>query len=243
MIRVIGFARRWLPWIAVPAAVVAIYAFGLSRSGSWQELGARQAALLAVVVAHPAAAGVGYVLVYALVVSLMIPAGLFLTVAGGLLFGGVVGAALAVCGASLGACLLFSAARGFLAPRLRRQMGGPIAALRPGLERDGFSYVLAMRLIPVMPFWLVNLAAGLCGVRPAHFALATLLGVIPLTTVYAAVGAGLGEVLAQGGTPDLSRALSTPVLLGLFGLAGLALLPIFRRRKREWRKREWRKRG
>ena len=231
MIAAIATLRRWLPWVLLPALLAAVYAFGLAHLGSWQELGARQAALQGLVRAHPGVAAAGYVAIYAVIVAMMIPAGLFLTAAGGLLFGGEAGAALAVCGASTGACLLFAAARGMLAPRLARHAGSPIEALRPGLQRDGFYYVLAMRLIPVMPFWLVTLASGVCGVKPGPFALATVLGIIPLTSVYAFLGAGLGTVLAEGGTPDLSHAVSVPMLLALLGLAGLSLLPVVRRRR------------
>jgi uncharacterized membrane protein YdjX (TVP38/TMEM64 family) len=149
-----------------------------------------------------------------------------------LLFGTALGAALAVVGSTSGAVLLVLAARTALGPFLARGAGRLIEGLRPRMRRDGFSYVLALRLIPVVPFWLTNLAAAVAGVRLSHFAAATLIGTIPASTVFASIGAGVGSVLAAGQTPDLLVIFSPPVLLPLLGLAVLALLPVAWRRRR-----------
>ncbi len=100
-----------------------------------------------------------------------------------------------------------------------------MARIRPGIERDGFLYLLAIRLVPIFPFWLVNLAAAACGMRLLPFALATLLGIIPGTLVFAAIGSDLAGVLAHGAAPDFSVVFSPRVLLPLLGLAVLTLLP------------------
>ena len=105
--------------------------------------------------------------------------------------------------------------------------------IRPGLERDGFSYLLALRLIPLFPFWLVNLAPALVRMPLRTFVGATLLGIVPGTFVFASVGAGLGAVLAEGRQPDLSVILRPAVLLPLLGLALLSLLPVAWRRWKE----------
>ena len=98
------------------------------------------------------------------------------------------------------------------------------------LQRDGFSYLLAMRLIPAFPFWLVNLAAAIGGMRLLPYATATLIGIIPATLVFASLGEGWATVLAQGRRPDLMVAFSPPVLLPLLALAALSLLPVAWRR-------------
>jgi uncharacterized membrane protein YdjX (TVP38/TMEM64 family) len=105
------------------------------------------------------------------------------------------------------------------------------------LARDGFNYLLSIRLVPLFPFWLVNLAAALGGVRPFPYVTATLIGIAPATFVFASIGAGIGDVLARGGRPDLSAILSWPVLCPLLGLAALSLLPVAWRR---WRARDGR---
>ena len=149
-----------------------------------------------------------------------------LTIVGGLLFGPWKGAALAVLGATSGAVLLFLVVRRALSRPIAQRAGPLLARIRPGLERDGFNYLLALRLVPVVPFWIVNLAPALAGMRLLPFALATLIGIIPATLVFASIGSGIGGVLASGEPPDLSAVFYPPVLLPLIGLALLALLPV-----------------
>jgi uncharacterized membrane protein YdjX (TVP38/TMEM64 family) len=216
---------RMLPLLGLAGALVAAWAMGWHEALSWQGLGARRAALAELVAARPLAAGLGYVAVYAAAVAVSIPGAVVITVAGGLLFGAAWGAALAVTGATLGAIGLFLAARTALGPMLAARAGPWLERLRPGLERDGFNVLLALRLIPVVPFWLANLVPALVGMRLGPFALATLVGIIPGTAVFASIGAGIGHVLDAGGTPDLSVILSWPVLGPLLGLAALSLLP------------------
>jgi uncharacterized membrane protein YdjX (TVP38/TMEM64 family) len=224
--------KRFAPLLLILAVLVGGLVFGLQHQLSWAALAAHQAALRTWVEAAPFATGAVYVGVYALAVAVSFPGALWITVTGGLLFGTAIGATLAVVGATSGAVLLVLAARTALGPFLARRAGRLIEGLRPRMRRDGFSYVLALRLIPVVPFWLTNLAAAVAGVRLSHFAAATLIGTIPATTVFASLGAGLGRVLAAGQTPDLLVIFSPPVLLPLLGLAVLALLPVAWRR---WR--------
>jgi uncharacterized membrane protein YdjX (TVP38/TMEM64 family) len=222
--------KRLAPLLLILAALALAYAFGLQRQLSWTALAAHQAALRTWVQTEPLATAAGYLAVYILAVAASFPGAVWITVAGGLLFGTALGAVLAVCGSTIGAIALFFIARTALGPLLARRVRGLLARVEPGLRRDGFSYVLALRLIPVVPFWLINLAAALSGVRLWHFALATFIGVIPAATIVASIGAGIGGVLAQGRTPDLSVIFSPPVLLPLLGLAVLSLLPVAWRR-------------
>jgi uncharacterized membrane protein YdjX (TVP38/TMEM64 family) len=222
--------KRLAPLVLILAMLVAGFAFGLQHQLSWAALAAHRAALRTWVQADPLATAAGYVAVYALAVAVSFPGALWITIAGGYLFGTALGAALAVAGSTIGAVLLVLAARTALGPVLARRAGSLVERMRPGLERDGFSYVLALRLIPVVPFWLTNLAAAFTGVRLRHFVAATLIGTIPATTVFASIGAGVGNVLGTGRTPDVSVIFSAPVLLPLLGLAVLSLLPIAWRR-------------
>jgi uncharacterized membrane protein YdjX (TVP38/TMEM64 family) len=136
------------------------------------------------------------------------------------------GGVLAIIGASTGAVILFLAARYAFADLVAARAAPFMARIRPGIERDGFLYLLALRLVPVFPFWLLNLVAAACGMRLLPFTLATVLGIIPGTFVYAWVGAGLGDVLAAGGTPDFAMIFSPRILLPLLALAMLTLLPV-----------------
>jgi uncharacterized membrane protein YdjX (TVP38/TMEM64 family) len=116
-------------------------------------------------------------------------------------------------------------ARTAFAGTMRRRAGALLDRIRPGLHRDGFSYLLALRLVPA-PFWLVNLAAALCGMRLLPYAVATLIGIIPATFVLAWIGAGVGDVLSTGQSPDLGILFSPRILGPLVAMAALALLPV-----------------
>lgn len=225
--------RRFLPLILLATAFAAIWWSGLARELTWAGLARHQAELTGWVRAHPVLAWVGYVGIYTASTALSLPQASLLSVAGGLLFGAFLATALTVTGATAGAVVLFLAARTALGQSMERRGGTGLARLREALRRDGFSYLLAMRLVPVFPFWLLNLAASVCGMRLGTFALATFIGIIPGTFVFSWIGAGLGSVLAAGQTPDLSVIFSLPVLGPLLALAVLSLLPIAWKR---WRR-------
>jgi uncharacterized membrane protein YdjX (TVP38/TMEM64 family) len=222
--------RRFLPLLVLALAFAAIWASGLTHELTWAGLARNQALLSAWVKSHPLLAGTAFVAAYTVSTALSLPQAALLTIAGGLLFGTVIGGTLTVLGATAGACILFLAARSALGEGLVRRGGTAMATVRDALRKDGFSYLLALRLIPLFPFWLVNLAASVCGMRLAPFATATLIGIIPGTFVFASIGAGVGSMLAAGGTPNLSVIFSLPVLGPLVGLALLSLVPVIWKR-------------
>lgn len=228
-----ALARAW-PLLLIAGLLALAWASGAARLVSFEALAEHRASLVAWVAARPVVAAAAYVGLYVAVVALSLPGGAVMTLAGGFLFGVWLGTALTVVGATVGACALFLAARSALAPLVAGRAAGLLDKVRPGLERDGFFYLLPLRLIPVVPFWLLNLAPALVGMPFGAYAAATALGTIPGTAVFAGIGAGLGEILAAGGRPDLSVILSPPVLLPLLGLAGLSLLGAWwRKRKRD----------
>lgn len=226
-----AWQRLW-PLGLILAALGLAYALGLHRFLTFEALAANRAALAGFVAGAPVPAALTYVAIYMIVVALSLPGGAVMTLAGGFLFGPWLGAGLAVTGAGIGACLLFLAARHALAETLARRAGPLLGRVREGLQRDGFWYLLSLRLIPVVPFWLANLAPALAGMPFPAYAAATFLGIIPGAAVYAGIGAGLGQVLDAGGRPDLSAILSPGILLPLLGLAALSLLGAW------WRSRQ-----
>jgi uncharacterized membrane protein YdjX (TVP38/TMEM64 family) len=218
--------RRFWPLGLLIVAIIAAWASGLPQQISWASLARHQAALGAWVDQHPIAAPAAYVAIYAVTVALSFPEGAVITVAGGLLFGTLIGGLLAVVGATMGAIALFLAVRYHLADAIAARGGRFLDRLRAGLEQDGFSYLLAIRIIPAFPFWLVNLAAALSGMRLLPYAAATLIGIIPATFIYASIGTGIGTVLAMGGKPDLGLIFRPQILGPLIGLGVLSLLPV-----------------
>jgi len=224
-----GWVRFW-PIAVLLAALALAWALGLRRYVSLDTLAAYHDALVRLVEARPVTAALLYIVAYTIIVALSVPVGPVLTMAGGLLFGTWIGTALAVPAATAGACLLFLAVRTALAPSLARRAGPRLGRVRAGLERDGFWYLLSLRLLPIVPYPVGSIAPALVGMRLPAFAAATALGVLPSTLVFASIGAGLGQVLARGGRPDPSVLLSPPVLLPLLGLAALSLLAAWWRR-------------
>jgi uncharacterized membrane protein YdjX (TVP38/TMEM64 family) len=222
---------RVIPLLLIIIVGLVLWTSGLAGELTWAGLARHQHVLLDWVAAHPLLAVGAYALAYTASTTLSLPAGTLLSTAGGLLFGAVAGTGLAVLSATAGATLLFLVARSALGETLVRHGGPRSLALRDRLRRDGFRYLLAIRLVPLFPFWLINLAAALCGMRLGPYVAATALGIIPVTAILAWTGAGLRDVLAAGGRPDLSVLLSLPVLGPLLALAALSVLPLLWRRR------------
>ncbi|HEY1934896.1 MAG TPA: VTT domain-containing protein [Acetobacteraceae bacterium] len=220
------FVHRFLPLAVLALVLIAFWLSGLGSQLSWAALARNQAWLGAWISLHPVAAPALYVAIYAVATALSLPEAAVLTVAGGLLFGTWLGGGLAVIGSAIGAVILFAAARSAFASWMEKRAGPRLLRLRTELHRNGFLYLLAIRLVPLFPFWLVNLAAALAGMRVLPYVGATFLGIIPATVVYAAIGSGIGNVLASGQRPDLAVVFSPEILGPLLGLAALALLPI-----------------
>ena len=190
-------------------------------------------ALIAWVELHPIAAPLLFMAAYVLVTACSLPGALIMTLTGGFLFGTLLGGSYAVLGASVGAVLLFLAARTAFGDMLRARAGGALAMLEAGFRKDAFNYLLVLRLVPIFPFFIVNLAAAFLGTSLGVFVVATFLGIIPGTMVYASVGNGLGAVFDSGAKPDLGVIFTWPVLGPLIGLALLSLLPVlYKRMKR-----------
>ena len=223
--------RRFVAPLAVVFLVALAWAFGLHRYLTLEALAAQREALAALVAARPVASAMVYVAAYIAVVAFSLPGGVVMTLAGGLLFGALLGAGLAVVGATIGAAVLFLLARSAFAPLVAGRAEGLLGPLRAGLARDGFFYLLSLRLVPVFPFWLLNLAPALLGMAFAPYLAATFLGIIPGTLVFAGIGAGLDEVFLSGGVPDLGVIFSWGVLLPLLGLALLSLFGAWWRRR------------
>ena len=222
-----------------PALLVLLVIAVLLRSGlvgrlSIEGLKASRGALLAFVHAHPAESLLVYVAIYVATVALSLPTALILTLTGGFLFGPWLGGTAGAVSCTLGAVIIFLISRLTVGDAVEAKTGPRVRALAEEIKKDAFFYILTLRLIPVMPFWLTNVAAGLIAIRTTTFAAATLIGIWPVSVIYAGVGSGLGS-LFESGQPLSVHALITPkVLLPLAGLAVLSVLPIVYQR---WRGR------
>ena len=221
-----SLVRRWLPLAVLVGALGLVFALDLDRFVSLQMLREHREALDALVAEHAVASALGFLVAYAVMVAISLPGGVLLTVGGGFLFGIVLGSVLVVAGATLGAVAIFLAARSAFGEALRRRAGGWVRRLEGGFRENAASYLLTLRLIPVVPFWLLNIVPAFLGVPLATFALTTLVGIIPGTVVYTAVGNGLGATLDMGEDPDFGVIFEPAILLPLIGLAALSLMPV-----------------
>jgi uncharacterized membrane protein YdjX (TVP38/TMEM64 family) len=234
---------RFLPLVLIGAAAAALLASGAHQLVSIETLRAHHAALGAWVGAHWTAAAAAFVALYAAATVLLPPSGTVMTIAGGFLFGWIWATGLVVVGATGGATILFVAARRSLAEPLRARAGSALRRLEAGFRDNAMSYMLVLRLVPLFPFWLVNVAPAFLGVSLKTYVVATVFGIIPGTAVYAAFGAGLGGVLAGGGEISLAGVLTPEIIAALVGLAVLSLLPVAYRRYRAARAPAGRDRG
>jgi uncharacterized membrane protein YdjX (TVP38/TMEM64 family) len=208
------------------AAIALVFGLGLHKYLSFEALRTHRGALMAYVATMPIKAVVLFVLAYATATALSLPGGIVLTLTGGFLFGIAKGTAAVVVGATLGACLLFLAARSLLADALRAKAGPWLSRMEVGFREDALSYLLVLRLIPGFPFFVVNLVPAFLGVPLRTFAIATFFGIIPGTFVFASIGAGLGSIFDAMETFSLEGALTPQVIVALSGLAVLSLLPV-----------------
>lgn len=226
--------KRWLPLALLGGVIAASFALGLNDYLNLETLRENRAGLKALVEAHAPVAIIGFILAYAAVVAASLPGATVMTLAGGFLFGIWLGSVLNVVGATAGATLLFLIARSAVGDALRARAGPFVKRMEEGFRRDAFNYLLFLRLVPVFPFWVVNLVPAFLGMRLAPYVVATLIGIIPGGVVYTAFGAGLGDLFDAGADANLKDVFTPTIILALVGLGVLALVPIVVRR---WRAR------
>lgn len=170
---------------------------------------------------------------YMLITAMSIPGAVFMTLLGGYLFGLVWGSLYVVLGATLGASLIFIAAKTAFAEVLRGRAAPFLKKLQAGFQENAFSYLLFLRLVPLFPFWLVNLAPAFLGVSFRTYFVATFFGIMPGTIVYVSVGNGLGVLIDKGQSPNLGIIFELQILLPILGLALLSLIPILHKKYKE----------
>ena len=172
---------------------------------------------------------------YVIIVAFSLPGATVMTLTGGFLFATFPGALFNMTGATLGAIGIFLAARWGLGEQLALRMDagdGVVKRIKEGIDKNQWSMLFLIRLVPAVPFFVANLVPALVGVPLRRFAITTFLGIIPGAIVFTSVGAGLGDVFDRGATPNLGIIFEPRILLPIIGLCALAALPIFLKRLR-----------
>ena len=160
--------KRLWPLVPLLAVMALVLAMGWQHYLSFEALAENRDALRAFMAANMMLSLVAFIAIYAAAVALSLPGGAVLTLAGGFLFGWLLGGVASIIGATIGAAIVFLIARSALGEVLAARAGPWLSRFRQGFQDDAFSYLLFLRLVPIFPFWLVNLAPGLLGVSFCH---------------------------------------------------------------------------
>lgn len=225
-----GSWKRLWPLAILGAGAIAFFAFDIGNYLTLDALKDNREALQNLVSENLLRAAFVYIAIYTLLVAFSVPGALIATLTGGFLFGTVYGGLYTVFGATTGATIVFLAAKTALGDLLRAKAGSSIRKMEEGFAKNAFSYLLVLRLVPLFPFFLVNLAPAFLGVRLRTYIGATFVGIIPGTFVFASVGNGLGAVFDSGEDPNLGIIFQPEVLFPILGLAALSLVPVIYQR-------------
>ncbi|MFT4715052.1 MAG: putative membrane protein YdjX (TVP38/TMEM64 family) [Paracoccaceae bacterium] len=220
--------KKLLPLLIILAVAVAGY-FTLGSYLNFETLRDNREALLGFRDLHYVQAVLAFVAIYVVIVAFSLPGAAIASLTGGFLFGVFPGALFNLGAATIGATIIFLAAKHGLGEQLSRKMDaseGAVKTIKDGLREDEISYLFIMRLVPAIPFFAANLIPALVGVSLSRFVFTTFFGIIPGTVVYTWVGAGLGQVFARGEVPNLGIIFEPQILGPILGLSALALMPI-----------------
>ncbi|MBL4785737.1 MAG: TVP38/TMEM64 family protein [Cohaesibacteraceae bacterium] len=242
-----GMIKRWIPLLLIAGVTIFGLFQGWHQHLSFSSLIRHRAELEAFVSNNLAVALLSYAVIYVVAVALSLPGALFLTLAGGFMFGWALGGVVTIFSATLGAMIIFLVAKSAMGEALRNKAGPFVNKLAAGFQENAFSYLLFLRLVPVFPFWLVNLAPAMFGMSLRPYMIGTFIGIIPGTFAFILAGSGLEDVIAkqetsnsgclQGGTCDFDVSLIfTPQLIAaMVALSLVALIPVLVKKVRSVR--------
>ena len=219
---------RYLPFVVILAVAVIGY-FALRDYLTFETLRDNREALIAFRDQNYALTILVFLGIYVMIVGFSLPGASVATITGGFLFGTVFGVLANVTGATLGAVVIFLAARMGLGETLKARMDaseGLVRKVKAGIDENQWSMLFFIRLVPVVPFFMANLIPAFLGVPLYRFVISTFLGIIPGSLVFTSIGAGLGSVFARGETPDFGIIFEPHILLPILGLCALSVLPV-----------------
>src|SRR5271156_3592843 len=187
--------KKWIPFFLIIVLMMIAYFSGVLHYFSFPMLQIHRHAIVAFVSEHWILSPLLFILLYIIVAALSLPVGVFLSLLGGFLFPQPFSTLYIVIGATLGASCIFFAAKTALRDLLKEKASKFLPKIEAGFRENGVSYLLFLRLVPLFPFWLVNLAPAFLGVNLRTFIWTTFVGIIPGAFVFAQAGEGLGAIL------------------------------------------------
>ncbi len=217
---------RLAPLIVLVLGLALFFVFDLGRYLNFATLRENRSLLLGWVDQYGFSAVIAYILAYVAVVAFSLPGAAVMSITGGFLFGAVWGSLYIVFGATAGATILFIIAKTSVGDFLRERAGPWMRRMEEGFGENALSYLLILRLVPLFPFFVVNLVPAFLGVPISTYIIGTFFGIIPGVIVFATVGAGLGSIFDSGKEFTLPGIVTPQIVTALVGLAVLALIPI-----------------
>ena len=229
--------KRLIPLLVIIAVAVLVFA-AFRDYFTFSALAENRQLLLEFRNSNFALTSIIFILAYVIIVAFSLPGATVATLTGGFLFGLFPGVLYNVAAATIGASIIFLAARMGLGDYLSGKIdssSGRVQKIRDGLRENEISVLFLLRLVPAVPFFVANLLPALVGISFRNFVFTTFFGIIPGTAIYTWVGVGLGDVLEAGAEPNLGIIWQWNILGPILGLCALAALPIaikaFRRKK------------
>lgn len=224
---------RYAPLAFILFLMLMAYVFDIYKYFMFDELRQQHQMFEQFVAQYPYLAPFLFILIYIVVVALSLPGAALLSLAGGFLFPQPYSTIYVVIGATIGAVLIFLAAKTALGDSLRLRAGILLQKLEEGFQENATSYLLFLRLVPVFPFWLVNIAAAVFYVPLRTFALTTFIGIIPGAFVFTQAGTGIDSIFETKGEFSFSSIFTTNVNIALIALAIFALIPVVYKKIKE----------
>lgn len=224
--------KKWIPLLIIIVLMLTAYFTGLTKYLSFVEIKERREELMNWLAYYPVLMPLAFIAIYIVTITLSLPGGALLSVVGGFLFGVPLGTIYVLVGATIGATLIFLAARTAFGDLLKKRAGPFLAKLKRGFDRNPASYLLFLRLVPLFPFWLINLAPAFFNVRTRTYVWTTFVGIIPGAYVFTQTGKGLGAIFDSGSSFSFESVFNLEMKIALVVIALFILLPIFIKRVR-----------
>lgn len=223
--KLLNWVKRWWLLILILGLLITFYSLGLGEYLSFASLKKYQNDLITWTDENYLLTVLIYCIIYTISVAISVPGAVILTLLGGFLFGPIFGTVYVVISASLGAILLFLAVKRAFAEQIANKASTWVSKMQKGFKEDALAYLFTLRLIPLFPFWAVNIVPALLGVNLKTYCIATFFGIIPGSAIYVAIGSGLSKTIASNKEPNLKIIFEPHILLPLIALAIIALTP------------------
>jgi len=225
--------KRLLPIAFLAICLFMFFYFNLQNYFSFQYLKTNRELLLNHVSQNYFLSAIFFLIIYIVATAISAPGAIFITMTAGFLFGFILGTTLVVFGATIGATIIFHFAKTVFYDLFYNKAGKWYKKMAIGFGKNSISYLLFLRLVPLFPFWIINIVPAFFGINTRTFIWTTFIGIIPGTITYVALGSGLGAIFDQDQTPNLRLIFEPKILLPLIALAILSLIPVIYK----WRKK------